>query len=237
MNRDIQFIFILVVVITTSSAPYIVQAAHEAASTQISLEDAEAIRSLLVDMANDLSSNMTDLETLNVESLWPELLDNSTNSSVPGAIQRLYQTVDINSDFPSDMPSLNLTQTPVDIATLGVLNSLFNVISGSINIGSGGIGVMAATLGLDANAISRFFSRAGFVLNVDNFGLTLVKDSGKWAASKTTAAVLSSDPSSAWTAALKDLGLNTNLKSQIQSTIKQVKDVIKQFESLAASKL
>jgi len=94
------------------------------------------------------------------------------------------------------------------------------------------MGLAASNLGLDANIINRFFSRAGFGLNVANFGLKLTQDAGKWAATNTTTFPVSAP----WSSALKDLRINANLKSNIQTTIQSVNDVIKQFKELTASK-
>lgn len=91
---------------------------------------------------------------------------------------------------------------------------------------------MASDLGRDANMISRFFSRSGWLLNVDNFALTLVKDSGKWAA--TNSSVLS-DTSAAWLA-LKSLGSN-GLKSSIDQQLEALRGHIKQFQALASRNL
>lgn len=242
MHRFIYCIY-KIIIIVVSSAP-----SHAASTpTGISNDDIEAFRSLLLDMSNDLNSNKTELESNPMGFL--QLLNDTTNSTnasfVPGVISRIYDTqtptpVDPQSadlltnsnvsDFPTNIPRLNATQASLDIATLSVLNNLFNVISGSINIGSGGIGVIAADLGITSNFISRFFSRSGWLLNVDNFGLTLVKDSGKWAATNDT---LISSHSSTWHAALKDIGANANLKSNIQSTIQQVQSAINQFKEFA----
>ena len=267
MNRFVNSFFIFFITIASTSSQF------AQAASNVSVEDAEELRTLLVDLTSELNSNTTEVESnLMVDQLWPELIqqDNTTTDSSIPALDRIYSSTDPASsadEFPNDFPKLDEKQAAVDIATLSVLNSLFNVISGesrylrlvfiaylriaqarstsavvsSLNLiaqvmennlptQTGSMGLAASNLGLDANIISRFFSRAGFGLNVANFGLKLTQDAGKWAATNTTTFPVSAP----WSSALKDLRINANLKSNIQSTIQSVNDVIKQFKELSA---
>ena len=109
MNRFINSVYILVAIIAFSS-PQFAQAA-----SNVSVEDAEELRSLLVDLTNELNSNMTEVESnLMVDQLWPELSQQgnaTTDSSIP-VLDRIYSSTDPSSvdDFPNDLPKLNVNQ-------------------------------------------------------------------------------------------------------------------------------
>ena len=97
--------------IIASSSPQFAQAA-----SNVSVEDAEELRSLLVDLTNELNSNMTEVESnLMVDQLWPELIQQgnaTTDSSIP-VLDRIYSSTDPASsvdDFPNDLPTLNEKQ-------------------------------------------------------------------------------------------------------------------------------
>ena len=115
--------------IIAASAPFI---AASNPSSDISLEDAAELRSLLQDMTSDLSQgfNTTDQESsLDVSQLWPELFQDNTTLPPPGFIERIYDSTSDSSidlrtgDFPN-FPRLEPRQTAVDLGTLGKGHSL-----------------------------------------------------------------------------------------------------------------